>query len=88
MDEAMESPNAVQIRAKLLAFYQEHAPEELAQDLHKVDNLLARVVGGPPTNVGGMMVGGVLWTEAELFEKLVSKYCHPEEKEEVLPDER
>ena len=36
----------------------------------------------------GLMVGGVLWTEAELFEKLVSKYCHPEEKEEVLPDER
>jgi hypothetical protein len=88
MEEAMESPNAVQIRAKLLAFYQEHAPEELAQDLHKVDNLLARVVGGPPTNVGGMMVGGVLWTEAELFEKLVTKYCDPEEKEEVLPDER
>ena len=27
-----------------------------------------------PSNVGGAMVGGVLWSERELFDKLEAKY--------------
>ena len=42
-----------------------------------MDDLVARVVGGPPSNVGGVVVGGVLWTETELFAKLEAKYQAP-----------
>ena len=59
-----------QLRFALAAFYGKYAPDESL----KVENLVARVVGGPPSEVGGMMVGGVLWSEEELFGKLEAKY--------------
>ena len=47
----------------------------------KVDNLVARVVGGPPSMVGGVVLGGVLWAQEDvLFGKLEAKYgaaVHP-----------
>lgn len=66
----MQSGRAQLLRHILSDFYRKHAPADEA----KVDDLVARVVGGPPTNVGGAIVGGVLWSEAELFEKLEAKY--------------
>ena len=46
-----------------------------ASSLVQVEDLVARVVGGAPTvTEGGVTVGGVLWTEMELFGKLEAKY--------------
>lgn len=70
----MTSSRAVALQCTLTAFYQAHAPEETASDPAKVEHLVARVVGGPRCEVGGMVVGGVLWSEAELFVKLEAKY--------------
>ena len=58
------------LRKTLTTFYGTYAPEEVG----KVNNLVQRVVGGPPSEVGGIVVGGVLWTEEELFAKLEDKY--------------
>ena len=58
------------LRQTLGVYYKQHAPEEIG----KVENLVARVVGGPPSEVGGMVVGGVLWEEEELFGKIESRY--------------
>jgi hypothetical protein len=69
-EDKMASPSAEALRRKLQTFYAKYAPDEAA----KVENLVARVVGGPPSEVGGMLVGGVLWSEDELFEKLEAKY--------------
>ena len=66
----MQSGRAQLLRHVLTNFYRKHAPA----DQGKVDDLVARVVGGPPSNVGGAVVGGILWSEAELFEKLEAKY--------------
>lgn len=65
---AMESAEAQVLRTALCAFYAAHAPDGIAN----VEDLVARVVGGPPTSVGGVSVGGVLWSVEELGEKLVS----------------
>ena len=73
-EAAMTSSRAVALRCTLTAFYQAHAPEETASDPAKVEHLVARVVGGPRCEIGGMVVGGVLWSEAELFVKLEAKY--------------
>ena len=67
---AMQSMRANALRLTLTRYYTKHAPNELA----KVENLVARVVGGPPTKVGGMVLGGVMWSEEELFEKVKAKY--------------
>ena len=66
----MRSGRACLLRHILLAYFRAHAPE----GVHKVENLVARVVGGPPSEVNGMVVGGVLWDEATLFGKLEAKY--------------
>lgn len=66
----MHSQRAEELRATLTAYYTTHAPEEV----DKVENLVARVVGGPPSEVGGMVLGGVLWTEEELYAKVEAKY--------------
>ena len=67
----MQGGRAMMLRLVLLAYYAANAPE----DAYKVESLVARVVGGPPTTVeGGVVVGGVLWSEAELFAKLEAKY--------------
>jgi len=58
------------LRAALIEFYITYAPDEVG----KVGNLVQRVIGGPPTEVGGITVGGILWTEEELFGKLEDKY--------------
>merc|ERR1712166_1473922 len=55
----MQTERADALRQTLTDYYKQHAPEEIA----KVENLVARVVGGPPSEVGGMVVGGVLWEE-------------------------
>ena len=39
-----------------------------------MDDLVARVVGGPPTSVSGVSVGGSLWTMEELCAKVEAKY--------------
>jgi hypothetical protein len=77
----MQSERAYHLRATLTSYYATHAPAELderhADDrtrIVKVENLVARVVGGPPSNVGGLVLGGVLWTEAELYAKVAAKY--------------
>ena len=67
---AMESAEAQVLRTALCAFYATHAPENLAN----VDDLVARVVGGPPTSVSGVSVGGSLWTVDELCAKVEAKY--------------
>ena len=67
---AMESAEAQVLRTALCAFYTTHAPENLAN----VDDLVARVVGGPPTSVSGVSVGGSLWTMEELCAKVEAKY--------------
>jgi hypothetical protein len=67
----MASPRADALRRALTDFYAAVAPHEGAA---KVEYLVARVVGGPPSSVSGMVVGGVMWSEAELFEKLAVKY--------------
>ena len=68
---AMSGGRARLLRAILTSYFAKHAPE----GVHKVESLVARVVGGPPTPVEGVgMVGGVLWSEPELFAKLEAKY--------------
>jgi hypothetical protein len=67
---AMESAEAQVLRTALCAFYTTHAPENLAN----VEDLVARVVGGPPTSVSGVSVGGSLWTADELCAKVEAKY--------------
>lgn len=68
---AMQSGRARLLRHILLAYFRKHVPE----GVHKVEDLVARVVGGAPTAVEGVgLVGGVLWSEAELFAKLEAKY--------------
>ena len=69
-DSLMQSVRADLLRKALLAFYTKQAPAEV----EKVENIVARVVGGPPSSIGGMVVGGVLWDEEELFAKLEAKY--------------
>jgi hypothetical protein len=72
-ESAMNSPAAHEIRSQLTAYYSIHAPA----NLENIDALVARVVGGPPSEVGGMMLGGVLWEKWELYAKIESKYGHP-----------
>ena len=67
---AMQSTRANSLRVTLAQYYSKHAPDEVA----KVEGLVARVVGGPPTEVGGMVLGGVMWSEEELFDKIEAKY--------------
>ncbi|EOD30059.1 hypothetical protein EMIHUDRAFT_462926 [Emiliania huxleyi CCMP1516] len=68
---AMQSGRAMLLRRILADYFAEHAPD----GSHKVENLVARVVGGPPTALDGVgVVGGVLWDEAELFSRLEAKY--------------
>jgi len=67
---AMSSADAQRLRSILTEFYSTNAPD----GIHKVEDLVARLVGGPPCEVGGVTVGGILWTEPELFAKLESKY--------------
>ena len=70
---AMQSGRARLLRNILTCHFERHVPD----GLYKVEDLVARVVGGPPTAVegsGGTIVGGVLWSEAELFAKLEAKY--------------
>jgi hypothetical protein len=67
----MQSGRAILLRQILTAYFTKHAPDSV----HKVENLVARVVGGPPSALGGVgVVGGVLWDEVELFAKLEAKY--------------
>ena len=67
----MSGGRARLLRAILTGYFAKHAPE----GMHKVNDLVARVVGGPPSQVDGVgVVGGVLWDEAELFRKLEAKY--------------
>ena len=73
---AMASTRAETLRRALATYFAKvldllATPEERCE---KVENLVARVVGGPPSCVGGMVLGGVLWSEAELFVKLAAKY--------------
>jgi len=70
LSKEMQSGRASLLRQILLNYFRQHAPEGLG----KVEDLVARVVGGPPSSVGGVMVGGVLWSEQELFGKLEAKY--------------
>ena len=59
------------LRRILTDYFAEHAPD----GSHEVENLVARVVSGPPTALDGVgVVGGVLWDEAELFSRLEAKY--------------
>lgn len=67
---AMNSADAQRLRATLTEFYNMYAPD----GIHKVEDLVARVVGGPPCEIGGVTVGGILWSEPELFAKLEAKY--------------
>ena len=67
---AMESAEAQRLRTALCAFYTTHAPDNIAN----VEEVVARVVGGPPTSVSGVSVGGSLWTVEELCAKLEAKY--------------
>ena len=67
---AMESGRARLLRHILSCYFRKHAPDSI----HKVEALVARVVGGAPTVTQGVTVGGVLWTEMELFGKLEAKY--------------
>ena len=67
----MSGGRARLLRAILTGYFAKHAPE----GMHKINDLVARVVGGPPSQVDGVgVVGGVLWDEAELFQKLEAKY--------------
>ena len=59
----------------LTTFYTKYAPNELINDSTKVENLVLRVLGGKASKLaGGMVVGGILWTEEELYSKLEEKY--------------
>ncbi len=69
-DSAMQTREAIQLRQTLTAYYEQNAPD----NLDNVEALVARVVGGPPSAVGGLGVGGVLWTKRELFDKIEAKY--------------
>jgi len=69
----METSRAQRLHQTLTAYYTLHCPENLSN----VEALVARVVGGPASSVGGVVVGGVLWTEAELYEKVEAKYGVP-----------
>lgn len=71
----LQSGRAHLLRSVLTQYYKKHAPEAL----EKIEGVIARVVGGPPSSVGGVFVGGVLWTEKALFEKLEAKYGAPVE---------
>ena len=71
--DPMQSGRANLLRSLLTAYFSKHVPE----GVHKVEDLVARVVGGPPTMAGGAMVGGAIWTEEELFGKLEAKYGVP-----------
>jgi len=88
---AMASTRAETLRRALATFFAKVAltPQERSE---KVENLVARVVGGPPSCVGGMVLGGVLWSEAELFVKLSAKYGEappalPEASSGASPDD-
>mmetsp|Transcript_45087 Transcript_45087/g.75228 ORF Transcript_45087/g.75228 Transcript_45087/m.75228 type:complete len:91 (+) Transcript_45087:131-403(+) len=67
---AVDSQRTAALTRTLTAFYTAHGPENLGN----VAVLVARVVGGAPSLVGGNMVGGILWTEEELFSKIEAKY--------------
>ena len=67
----MQSGRAQLLRHVLRDYYRKVAPVAAEE---RVEDLVARVVGGPPSEVGGALVGGVLWSEAELFAKLEAKY--------------
>jgi hypothetical protein len=69
-EDPLHTPRAESLRRTLTAYYTTHGPENLPN----VEALVGRVVGGPPSEVGGMVVGGVLWSEEELFEKIEAKY--------------
>mmetsp|Transcript_19823 Transcript_19823/g.29134 ORF Transcript_19823/g.29134 Transcript_19823/m.29134 type:complete len:80 (+) Transcript_19823:2-241(+) len=70
LDVVIASERAQLLRSALTAYYTAHAPD----NLDNVEALVSRVVGGPPSLVGGMILGGILWTEAELFAKIEAKY--------------
>jgi hypothetical protein len=77
--QAMQSARARTLRSTLTAYYLNHIPADeyggTAGVASKVDNLVARVVGGPPSAVGGVMLGGVLWADENiLYSKLEAKY--------------
>lgn len=69
----MASDRAQRILRTLTAYYTEHCPDRL----DGVQAMVERVVGGPPSDIGGMVVGGVLWTEEELYAKIQAKYGKP-----------
>ena len=67
----MRSGRACVLRHILLSYFRKHAPGGVS----RVETLVARVVGGAPSAVPGVgVVGGVFWTESELFAKLEAKY--------------
>jgi hypothetical protein len=67
---AISSERAQRLTHTLTAYYTAHGPENLGN----IPALVARVVGGPPSVVGGIVVGGMLWTEEDLFAKMEAKY--------------
>ncbi len=67
---ALSSERAQRLTHTLTAYYTAHGPENLGN----IPALVARVVGGPHSTVGGMVVGGKWWSEEELFAKMEAKY--------------
>ena len=71
--QIMSGIQAENLRNKLTQYYLIHCPN----NLDNIEALVARVVGGPPSQIGDTMVGGILWSEEELLTKIAAKYGSP-----------
>jgi len=78
----MHTSRAESLRQSLQSHYSHYAPTETS----KIETLISRVVGGPPSSVAGLTLGGVLWTEHELFSKIEAKYETPPVQTVPIPE--
>lgn len=66
----VDSCDARVLHDAVAVYYAQHEPSRVAT----VSTLVARVYGGPPCSINGIMVSRVLWTAKELCEQIQAKY--------------
>ena len=66
----VDSCDARVLHDALAVYYAQHEPSRVAT----VSTLIARVYGGPPCSINGIMVSRVLWTAKELCEQIQAKH--------------
>ena len=66
----VDSDDARVLHDALAVYYAKHASSRV----RTVSTLVARVYGGPPCSINGIMVNRVLWTAKALCEQLQAKY--------------